>query len=183
MCSLCLVLRLRPVCPMYHWLHVQHLISYIPSLSYCSVSWFPCSNLYVVFGVLKTIFISVFWNKLVVFLIAGLWYRNMARFFLFLFSLSTAMFFWVLLLILIFRFILFCSFCIVLVGNPLLWAISEIVSSSLILACFVIGRLYARWNSYWYAASLCSMGYTSHQTIPIFKLARINTEQSEPNTD
>jgi hypothetical protein len=93
---------------------------------------------------LKMICISVFWNRFVIFLIAGLWYWNMAHFFFF--GLSPVMFFWVLLLILIFRFILFCSFCIVLVGNPLLWAISKIVSNSLVLACFVIGKLYARWN-------------------------------------
>jgi hypothetical protein len=85
-CSLCLALRLRPVCPTYHWLHVLHLIPYIPLLSYCSVCWFPCSNLYVVFGVLKMICISVFWNTFFIFLIAGLWYWNMAHFFFFVLS-------------------------------------------------------------------------------------------------
>jgi hypothetical protein len=91
---------------------------------------------------LKMICISVFWNRFVIFLIAGLWYWNMAHFCFFV--LPPVMLFWVLLLILIFRFSLSCGFCIMLVGNRLLWAISKIVSSSLVLACFVRGKLYAQ---------------------------------------
>jgi hypothetical protein len=60
MCSLCLVVRSQSVCPKYHWLHVLHLIPYIPSLLYCSIRCVCCSSLNVVFGVLKTACMSVF---------------------------------------------------------------------------------------------------------------------------
>jgi hypothetical protein len=68
-----------PDCPTYFLLHVIHFNSYIPlGFLFCV---FSANCWYIVFVALNAIRISVLLNKLVTFLIIGLWDVNVTHFF------------------------------------------------------------------------------------------------------
>jgi len=78
MCSLCLMVIGLPDCPTYFLLHVLHFTPYIPlGFLFCV---FSASCWYIVFVALNAMRTSVLLNKLVTFLIIGLWYVNITHF-------------------------------------------------------------------------------------------------------
>ena len=115
MCSLYLSVRFLLVCPMYPLLHVLHISLYIPLLSWscalsCNLGLIICR---IVFVFLKAIFMLVCLNRLVIFLIIGLWYVNIAHLFSVWFVFKFLLFFWV---ICVFNCSIWCA------GNLLLLA-------------------------------------------------------------
>jgi hypothetical protein len=81
MCSLYLVLNVRPVCPIYLRGHSVHCSSYTPLKLYLSVILlFVLKWCFMLFFVLNDVPTSVFLNNLVIVLVSGPKYVKVAHF-------------------------------------------------------------------------------------------------------
>ena len=123
-------------CPTYFKLHVLHFVSYIPLGFLFYV--FSVNCWYIVFVALNAKRISVFLNRLVTFLIIGLWYVNATHFFCFYFS-CVSFVLYCLSLFLIISFLSMSMICCM--GKPLCFAVLSIYISFLVLLlypCWVV---------------------------------------------
>jgi hypothetical protein len=81
MCSLYLILNVRPVCPTYFSGHLPHCNWYTPLWLYTSEFSCLCfRRCYIVFVVLYAILRFVFLNKIVIVLVSGPEYVNIVHF-------------------------------------------------------------------------------------------------------